>query len=381
MRRPRVSQLVLVVDEFSEKTSPTGRLSSELVRKLRVHGHSVWHINGLFKYRPGGLAVRRIINLVAVAVATTIAMPLLALRSLFTGRAGYVICNSTPPLLHLMTCLLAKVLHLGHMAWIQDLHPEYEARLFDQKGLHRMAALVRAVDRWILPLSTDVVTMDAAMAAKIRQLSRGKIAAVPIPPWGTYVAPAQRLRTPPPGMANRRLLYAGNYGAAHDLSPLAERLASLSAEDLGQLSLTFIGMGDESKARLRELFAASVNRLEFKPRFDKLSSLCQFMGEFDYGIVSLANDCGGLSCPSKALTYLSQGLPIFYVGPKDTLAAQLAAAGWGKTLALAFDSGQTDSVTRGGDTFPDPREHSLDAMLALVERFGSAKPATDASLA
>ena len=132
-------------------------------------------------------------------------------------------------------------------------------------------------------------------------------------------------------------------------------------------------MSESGLIRLRTLFSGLKCELNYLPRLAALTDLVELMSTFDLGVVSLEEGQAGVACPSKAFSYLSQGLPILYVGPEHTLTWNLCKAGWGYTvddlLALNYRRNLPVSA-RVGDVFPDPGVPARQAIYDLIEDVG-----------
>ncbi len=263
------------------------------------------------KYVPGGLSLRRIFNLLAINLILPLFLGLARLRSLILGEALVVVATTNPPLIQWAAALWSAVMRCPCVVWYQDAHPDYEISFFEKRGWERPVKILRYLDKFFLGLCDGFITLDVSMGSRLRAKLSRPLPMLIAPPWTTYCHPpiplSDRVRLGQP----LRLLYAGNYGAAHDLSPLAQAIRSGGYFRNRTLEISFVGMSQLSQKRLKAQFEGVKANLKFFDRFAHLDQLLMFFREFDFGIVSLANSHSGLSCPSKAYTYLSQGWPYF----------------------------------------------------------------------
>lgn len=367
---------VVFVSEFAaESGAPTGQLVSQLVHHLQSLGHRLIFLHCPWIYRPGGLRASRLLNLTMLhflIIPLTIWHRCLAK---IEGNQFKLIVTSSPPLLHWTASVLSFLLRIPASFWLQDAHPEMEARLLEARGYNNLASLLRRIDRKMISRLQNVVVLDHSMTQPILGVLPSEKVYV-IPPWGTYMLPAKPFKFNPGEKIC--LLYAGNYGVAHDLGPLVSHLKKLPQEQLDRLQITFVGMSLSAIEKLKKLFETLKIGTHFLPRFEKRTDLLDLMTNMDFGIVSLSQFHEGLACPSKAFTYLSQGLPILYIGPDGTLGANIVNEGWGITLQSLTAHGlqiPRELIERVGSVYPNPEATSLAGLAdAFCRNFNSRKP-------
>lgn len=363
---------VLLVSEYpAQSGAPTGALASDLESYLTMRKKvSVRFIKVSRPYVPGGLSWSRIRNLLHLHTCIWFIFPYELLLSILSNTRICVIATTSPPLIQWTCTILGSIFRLPVIVWYQDAHPEIEARALEERNWPRIARILRSVDRKIAQKVTGFVTLDEAMRITFLDSTKFTKKSSVIPPWSTYLEPAKTLRAPDCYQSPIRLIYAGNYGKVHDLTPLAAAVQTLRKEEKKRLSITFVGMGDEGRLKLQQLFLQTGLSLEFKPRLATVGQLASEFEHYDFGIVSLADDRVGVACPSKALTYLSQGLPIFYVGPAHTLPWQLCQEGWGVILSEVFKDGHfvlPDRIVQHvGRIFPNPKEQSQERFYDFI---------------
>jgi hypothetical protein len=354
-----------VTEFLAHHGAPGGRLSSDLLETLNADG---WHVDTLSafgNYRPGGLRPIRLWNLMFLHVALPFVAAWCKICSVVRGEPLLLLTISSPPLIHWTSSIVGKLLSIPVMFWLQDAHPEIEARILEHRGHPRIASLLRSVDKVLCQGIDAVVTLDRSMEALARAAGfRAKIEVVA--PWSTYIEPSFDLREPT--LVRPRLIYAGNYGAAHDLSVLAEALrARFPCEK--RPSLTFVGMSADAADRLRSQFPQHEFSVTFLGRLPHSKDVFSVIRSNDFGIVSLKNDQVGVCCPSKALTYVSQGTPLLYVGPQNTLCDELCEEGWGMRLDDFCDSSSPDRqriASRVGTRLQNPRKQGLHVLVEML---------------
>ncbi|NRA66673.1 MAG: hypothetical protein HRU19_19450 [Pseudobacteriovorax sp.] len=225
------------------------------------------------------------------------------------------------------------------------------------------------LDKKIIRLFQAYIALDEAMAVNLRTKACKPVFVAN--PWATYVTPSKPLALKD-WEKTLKLVYAGNYGAAHDLSPFLQYLKGQPVIIKSQLSISFVGMPAPIGTALRDRFLEVGVAAEFLPRFSSFSKLLQFLHRFHFGIVSLKDCQRGLACPSKAFTYVSQGIPLCYVGPNKTLTDSLLEKGWGISytqLADVIESGDyLENIRQNqGFSYPSVREESLGIMMSVLK--------------
>jgi hypothetical protein len=363
---------VVLANEFSDINCPVTKLMYDLGAELALDAETtVIHANLRTKYRPGGTQWLRVVSLGLCHLVIPVVVLYQVLLSAIKREKICVVIATTPPLLHWNLLILSSVLRFHCVVWYQDAHPEIEVRILRRRGFSGLARVLSWLDRRILNLSTKVVVLDEAMSDLMtidRRLGSSRVEISP--PWSTFASPAKKMRQP--HFSTTRvvsLIYAGNYGFTHDLSPLTEALSKLSAELKAQISITGIGMNPSSQALFRQLCTEAGIKVSILPRTESFHALLRMFDDYDLGVVSLRDDSAGLAAPSKAYTYISQGLPILYVGPKRTLPDSLVQRGFGvsqDSFVGAIQAGVFPILTSSGTIVDDPKQESMKSMMRVI---------------
>lgn len=374
-------RLLIVTEFLGASGSPTGTLASEVVKAVEQRSDiKVFTLCSPFAYRPGGLKPSRLFNLVALFALTPLFLFWHRLVMLLRGGKVAVLVSTAPPGIQWAAQFASKLLAVPVIYWFQDAHPETEALIAERKGFPRLARLLRAFEKATMGLCRSVIVLDESMRESLVARTHCTIPVSVIPPWATYMEPALAFR-PPREDALCRVLYAGHYAWHHNLKKMVDCLKLLSDPEQQKISFTFIGMNASTQDQLRALFEELHCPTLFLRRLEHVSDVLKLMTEYDFGLVSLIDEQGGLSCPSKAFTYLSQGLPILYVGPTRTLSWQLCQEGWGSTFDQWLKLGRTDTVRalqkRAGTMFPNPKGKCLQGICEIVESALEMGPATE----
>jgi hypothetical protein len=282
-----------VRDELNEK-APGLRLTF-------VHG---W----MKRYKPGGLGLARLTNMAWVYFLTPLAI--------LINRPYVILVRSSPPGVQLWVLFWARFGRIPVIVWLMDYHPEIEARWLEVRGNHLFAGALRRADRGLLAGALGVVVLDEAM----RRLVRERVPNVGVivhPTWGAEKQYSPARYEPGSDSTTRRLVYAGNLGAAHQMGALVRLVLAL--RQVGPVELHLIGVpAADVVIRCLAGHPVLVKKYPWTP-FGQLGERFVEL-RVDLGIVLLRNEAAGVVSPSKFSGYVSHGLPLIYVGPPDTTA-------------------------------------------------------------
>lgn len=361
---------IIVVNEFRGDQSPVAAIVTDFLEHFENEAPvSYTHISTKGKYKAGGLSYRRISNLVYLHLKLPWVVLAAKVKSLFLKEKLYILTTTSPPLIQWTSIVIGKALSIPSFVWYMDAHPELEARILDRSKFSFASRLLRFIDKILLKQASKTIVLDDSMAQLVKDKAVSEDSIQIVPPWKTFLEPAKSLKQP---RADRTILvYAGNFGSAHDLSSLTNFVQESPLEVKNKLEVHFVGMArktvDHLISKLNEMGVASI----FHPRFESKNDLAKFFDTCDFGIVSLSHNYEGISCPSKVYSYVSQGLPIVFVGPKNSLGGHLVHSGWGYFLddkfRTAITYGRFDSLNHHiGQVYENPREKSLSSLSEFI---------------
>ena len=295
----------------------------DLARGLQAlaPGLKVDFCNGFLKqYRAGGTSLIRVVN---GAFVHTRAL----FQILFTDH-DVVLVRSSPPLIQITVAIAAKLQGIPYWVWLMDAHPEIEqVKWAGIPGLGWLLGRVHHLNICCLKGAEMIVLPDQAMRERFAPLV-GEEKIIVCPTWGNNSLQVNNVvpnSTDLPSHLGLRLAYIGNLGFAHDIPNICRFLNECSKRV--QVELVFISAAVEAAERVR----GGVNSLRvvvtIRPPvpFSGSPGLSAVIREldFDYGIVSMSDEFAGLLSPSKFIGYLEGDLPIIYLGPPSTNAAQI----------------------------------------------------------
>lgn len=285
---------------------PTARLAGDLAEALRGAGHEVIGIGGSGAYG-SARGVRRILRDLA-------AHGRMAGKALSAGKLDWIICFSDPTGLPLTGRVLAllKGAKLAH--WAMDVYPQIAVSLgVVKEGL--VSRLVGAGMRLGYQGCDLLVALDGDMAAEISLLSGGPVRV--LPPWPPAVTGVPKAKN---RSRNRRWVYSGNLGRAHEFRTLLEAQRLLETRGC-DWELHFQGGGPlraEAEAMAAELGLRGCQWSGYVAEESLLESLLSA----DVLVATQRPETRGLLWPSKLALMRHLGVPIAWVGPTAGAIAQ-----------------------------------------------------------
>lgn len=235
--------------------------------------------------------------------------------STMPAPATIVACTN-PPIMPPVAALVAWIRGCDCVARVLDVYPD----VLQATGFRRWKMLARCLawcNRWAYARCRAVCTLGETMAATLAAyVPRAKIRVIPEWPaiQGTdAMAPAPLAAGP------FIVLATGNVGLTHDLGPLvsaSQRLAGQNVE---------IVVSTSDPAKLSSLFSDCGN-VRVVSRFDDFQ-YARALQSAHAAFVSLKPGAETASYPSRALTYLAQGLPIIAVTDRPSDLASIVDEG------------------------------------------------------
>jgi glycosyltransferase involved in cell wall biosynthesis len=318
------------------------------------------------------------------------------LRLIFLPRFDVVMALTSPPLISVLGALYVKLKGGRLVFWVMDLNPDEAIAAGWLKADSTAARVLGGLLNFSLHASDEVVVLDRFMRERIMQKGVPAEKISVIPPW----AHSDVVRYDPEGRAAFRerhglagkyvVMYSGNHSPCHPLTTVLE-----SAERLGghpEIVFCFVGGGSEFPAV--KTFAAThrlanIVCLPYQP----LSGLSSSLSAADLHVVVIGGPLVGMVHSCKVYNIMCVGLPLLYVGPRESHVMDIAA-GSGIPLCAAAH-GDVDRVVGrilagASVAAPDTRmlergrqfhQHQIVPRFAeLIEALGCAAQAPDAGL-
>jgi GT2 family glycosyltransferase/glycosyltransferase involved in cell wall biosynthesis len=245
-------------------------------------------------------------------------------RLILTGRVDTILAFHNPPLLKLLAAALAGR-RRKLVCVLLDLHPDV---LLATRWMRLPRVVVmawEAANRWALGRAARVVVLSEGMRDVLveKGVDPAKVEVVPL--WARpELTPTRR----PGSRGELKLLFAGNLGITQQLAPVREAAVALADEPVH-----FCFVGDDAP---REQLAGLPN-VSFMP-FQPDAGYRALVSSSDAGIVTLALGLERLVVPSRALPFLSAGVPLLAVmNPDSELGHLIGDYGCGACVTSAED--------------------------------------------
>ncbi len=276
--------------------------------------------NRLTFHQPNGRGVQTSRGLIAKAIAyRQFTNAVIRFLPNFIMPGDRVIAMTDPPLIgtKIAPTVQRHEAHLWH--WVQDVYPEVAIAL-SQNALVRMAfrTLIGSRNRaW--SAAEQIVPIGQDMADLIRQQTGPDASIDIIPNW--YPAAVE-----PEVATNFRerwqighqmllVIYSGNLGRAHILSPMLDIAEKCEAAGIS-IHFAFVGDGAQKDRLILEVKERGLTNISFQPPVprDELDSLLQAA---DIHFVSMRPECRGTVLPSKFYGIMAAGRPCIFIGPQN----------------------------------------------------------------
>jgi glycosyltransferase involved in cell wall biosynthesis len=298
-----------------------------------------------------------------------------ALWHLARNRRVPALVVTNPPVLPMFLPLLRALLGVRYSVLIYDVYPD----VAEQMGILEPGGLIgrswRRASRLTMRSAETVITIGDCMAATLRTHLRPDepLNITVIPTWvdTELVRPVNKADNPlvrQHGLEGKRVvMYAGNFGATHDLTSLIEAAESL----VDHPDLVFVLMGGGT--RVREVTASVARRrppnLMLLP-WQSWEQLPYWLAAADCAVVSLDEAFVGVSMPCKAYFAMAAGSALVAVSPPGTdLAALVRSTGCGIHVVPRDPAALADAIRALCDDTAYLEQCKVNARRAAVREF------------
>jgi glycosyltransferase involved in cell wall biosynthesis len=262
-------------------------------------------------------------------------------------RGDIVICLTDPPLVGIVTALLAQLKGARLIHWVQDIYPETATRLGYGSPSNPAIRLVTRLRDWAWRRASANVVIGERMGEFLRERTVPARQVCVIPNWADEAALAPLPAEDNPvrsqwGFTSEAIVvgYSGNLGRAHDAATMLGAAAIFAAQPDPAVSFLFIGGGAkhallataDADARLAKMISAR----PYRPR----GELRQSLAVPDIHWLSLEPELEGLIVPSKFYGAAAAGRPLIFIGdPQGEIAALITEAECGASFAKGDAAG------------------------------------------
>lgn len=196
----------------------------------------------------------------------------------------------------------------------QDLYPELGAHSGFWKSDGLLDRLLRRIERKNRAKADALVALSDDMAATVRELAKpqGELAVLNnfmLEDFSSEAANAPALPSVRTDNERLQLIFAGNLGQFQGLDLLVDAMRLVEAKR-DDVELIFMGEGKAAADLKSQAKGLTSVRFEGHRSFEEAQVA---IAAADVGIVSLEPEIYRLAFPSKTLTYLGLGLPLFCV--------------------------------------------------------------------
>ena len=258
-------------------------------------------------------------------------------------RPDAILVSTSPPFAPAAGWSLARARGVPIVYWAMDINPDQAVALGRARAGSPLVRAMDAMNRAILRDASAVITLDDAMAERLRRKHDPGDRLVVAPPWPLVPAvttPRRPAIAPTPDAAAFRatlgvagafvVMYSGNLGPASPIDTLlAAALVSRDRDDF-RGRFVFIGGGSlmpEVRAFADRHALTNVVTLGYRP----LAELPAALAAADVHVVSQHDAMPGICHPSKTCGALAVGSPVLFLGPEHSPTWRRLArhnAGW-----------------------------------------------------
>jgi colanic acid biosynthesis glycosyl transferase WcaI len=243
-------------------------------------------------------------------------------RSTFEALRGErfdaIVCLTTPPYLILAALLVARLRASRVVYWLMDVYPDVMfAHGMLRPGTGAARVLTR-LHRAAIDRSDATVVLGRCMRDRLvaQGASPGRIHVVPVWSAAPEGAPPPRASNPYRmkwGVGDRLLvMYAGNFGLAHDMKTFLEAARMLRGDDRVRFAFVGGGLRKPEVETFVERHALGNCIVEpYQPR----ERLAELLAAGDVHLVTMDPAMVGLLVPSKFYGVAAAARPCVFIGP------------------------------------------------------------------
>lgn len=270
---------------------------------------------GIIKSHAQGHSLKRFINLLWMMFAC----PFEILRS----GSDLIFVKTTPPTIQIYYGFWGKLFGRKTVLWMMDYHPVIGTRQPENFLAKHIWNFLSWLDKKALRKYDMIICLDAAMESVV--LSRYPEATTcTIPTWSLEETEYLDLSVKGDKIETLKLLYSGSLSMGHTFDALENVLNALVKK--GQkVEISYCGSYQSQADRFDALAKKCGVGFRKFPRVENYQDLGKMYkeNEINYGVAILDENLYGLVSPSKFGGYISFGLPLFYLGSKDTNACNV----------------------------------------------------------
>ncbi|MCH8168626.1 MAG: glycosyltransferase [Proteobacteria bacterium] len=244
-----------------------------------------------------------------------------------TRRGDVILVKTDPPLISVITWIVAGLKGARVVTWNQDLFPEFAAALGISLARGRFGRALRWLRNRSLLGAEMNIAINESMAGELTRQGVDPRRIRVIHNWGDAgLLPVNYHNNPLRadwGLDGAFVIcYSGNLGRAHMAAKVADLVRR--THDLPGLAWLFIGGGSGLVQIERLIAETGASNIQIRP-YQSREDLSLSLSLADLHLVSLEPACEGLLSPSKLYGIMAAGRPTLFLGkPDGALARGLA---------------------------------------------------------
>lgn len=234
-----------------------------------------------------------------------------------------VVTMTDPPFLGTVLSGVIRQREARHWHWSQDVYPEVAIAILPNPLIRFALSVFKPWRNRTWKHADGIVAIGHDMTNLIRnEVGSGtQIRISPNwPPAATDSIESTRMRkTLGCGEADFIIMYSGNLGRAHILTPILDLAARL--KHLPRLKFLIIGNGAQKTSLEESVKSRSLENVTFHPPVP-LRDLNSLLDSADVHLVTMRPECSGTVLPSKFYGIIEARKPVIFIGPTDGEIAQ-----------------------------------------------------------
>jgi colanic acid biosynthesis glycosyl transferase WcaI len=246
----------------------------------------------------------RILNYLSFNALSTVA----GLRS---GRHDVILAPSPPLTIGLSAYLISRFRDIPYVYNVQDIYPDIAVQL-GVLSPSWLIGLLRQLEDFVYRKGAAVTVLSPGGYRNLRAkgVPESKLSVIPNFADTQFIRPLPKANTfaRKHGLHNKFvLMYAGNVGLSQNLDTTLE--AARQLKDLEDVRILIVGNGSARESLKRRARQMDLQNVVFLP-FQDHTYLPEMYASADVSLVSLREEIGQESVPSKAYTIMASGRPI-----------------------------------------------------------------------
>jgi len=267
-----------------------------------------------------------------------------------TRDADVLVSKTDPPLMSIVTAVIAGLRGARLVNWLQDIFPEIASRLGSNPLPHWADAVVRRMRSMSLRSARTNIVLGERMRSNLLQLQIPAEQICIIENWadGGAIVPmpahSTALRKSLNAAGNFVVGYSGNLGRAHEYETLLD--AAIKLRDETDIVFMMSGGGAKMQQLKLAVEKRQLDNFLFLP-YQTREGLGPSLAAADVHVACLLPALEGLVVPSKFYGILAAGRPVIFIGdPDGELSRVILSSGCGGVVATGDGASLVAEIRR-----------------------------------